>query len=83
MRIVRSSICSALDQTAVYAMRLLSERLVEYVNKHFPLIDGYQLQKSEILSFEQLMRTFNMEYPTYRLLIDMGGYGHAAFCIRL
>ena len=72
-----------LDQTAVYAMRLLSERLVEYVNKHFPLIDGYQLQKSEILSFEQLMRTFNMEYPTYRLLIDMGGYGHAAFCIRL
>ncbi|MDE7327830.1 MAG: hemerythrin domain-containing protein [Lachnospiraceae bacterium] len=72
-----------LDQTAVYAMRLLSERLVEYVNKHFPLIDGYKMQKSEILSFEQLMRTFNLDYPTYSLLVDMGGYGHAAFCILL
>lgn len=72
-----------IDQTALYAVRVISEKFVDDVKTHFPLTDGYTLEKSEVISFEQFLRTFNMEYPIYSFLFELENTGKFVFCVRL
>ena len=71
-----------LDKTVVYAMKVLSQKFVDCVATHFILTDGYELERNDMLTFEQFTRTFDKEYPPYNLLFDMGGKGYFAFCIK-
>ncbi|MCM1568748.1 MAG: hemerythrin domain-containing protein [Roseburia sp.] len=70
------------DQTVLYAMRILSQQFMDCVGKHFALTKGCRLDKTDLLTFEQLLRTFDKEYPTYSLLFNTEGKGYFAFCVR-
>lgn len=70
------------DKTVIYAMKMLSQQFMDIIKKHFLLPDTYQLEKNDLLTFEQLLRTFEKEYPPYSLLFSTGGKGYFAFCIR-
>lgn len=70
------------DKTVVYAMKVLSQQFLSCVGQHFQLLDNYQLEKNDLLTFEQLVRTFDKSYPPYSLLFNMGGKGYFAFCVK-
>jgi len=72
-----------IDRTALYAVKVISEKFVDDIKTHFPLTEGYTLEKSEVISFEQFLRTFNMEYPVYSLLFELENTGKFVFCVRM
>lgn len=70
------------DKTVLYAMKVLSEQFMDCIGKHFTITSGYQLNKNDFLTFDQLIRTFYKEYPPYSLLFNVGGKGYFAICIK-
>lgn len=70
------------DKTVIYAMKMLSQQFMALIKKQFELPDEYQLEKNDLLTFDQLLRTFEKEYPPYSLLFSTDGKGYFAFCIR-
>lgn len=73
---------SRIDKTVVYAMRVLSQKLVDCVAAFFELTSAYELERNDVLTFEQFIRTFDKEFPPYSLLFNTGGKGYFAFCIK-
>lgn len=73
---------SRIDKTVVHAIKILSQKFMECIRGHFETPDEYQLQKDDILTFEQLVRTFDKDFPPYSLLFNMEKKGYFAFCIR-
>lgn len=71
-----------IDQTVITAMKLLSEQFVSHVKTHFPLIEGYKLERNDRLTFEQLLHTFAKEYPPFSLLFNAENKGYFAFCVQ-
>lgn len=71
------------DRTALYAIKIICEKFVDDIKTHFPLTDGYTLEKSDVISFAQFRRTFEMEYPIYSLLFELENQGKFVFCVRL
>lgn len=71
------------DRTALYAIKVVSEKFVEEIKTHFPLTDGYRLERSEVVSFDRFLRTFDIEYPVYSLLFGTENMGQFVFCVRL
>ena len=49
------------DKTIAEAMKLISGKFMECMETHFSLKDSYKLEKVNILSFEQLVRSFEFE----------------------
>lgn len=72
-----------IDRTALYAMKIISEKFMDEVKVHFPLTDGYVLEKTEIITFDQFVRMLKIEAPVYSLLLETQGYGKFALCVRL
>lgn len=72
-----------IDKTALYAVKVISEKLIDNVRTHFPLTDGYRREKTEIIDFEQFVRTFSIDDPVYSVLFQTEGYGQFALCVRL
>ncbi|MBD5393122.1 MAG: hypothetical protein HDR71_02395 [Lachnospiraceae bacterium] len=70
------------DKTVLYAMRILSEQFMDCIGKHFTITSGYELNKNDFLTFDQLVRTFHKEYPPYSMLFNVGGKGYMALCIK-
>ena len=70
------------DKTVVHAIKALSLKFIECVRAHFELPDQYRLHKEDILTFEQLVRTFDNEYPPYSLLFHVEKMGYFGFCVR-
>lgn len=69
-----------IDQTVVTAMKLLSEQFIGRLKSHFPLVDGYTLERNDMMSFELFVRSFDREYPPFSLLFSAEGKGYFAFC---
>lgn len=71
-----------IDKTVVYAMKVLSQKLVDCVAANFPISNTYELQKSDIMTFDQLTNAFDRQFPKYSLLFRTGFNHYFAFCIR-
>lgn len=71
-----------IDQTVVYAIKALSQKFMTCISCHFILNENYRLQKDDILTFEQLVRTFDKDYPPYSLLFNVDQKGYFGFCVR-
>ena len=69
-----------IDQTVITAMKLLSEQFVTRLKTHFPLTECGTLERNDMLTFEQFVRTFDKEYPPYSLLLGAEGKGYFTFC---
>lgn len=72
-----------IDRTALYAVKMISEKFMDEIKKCFPFSEECHLEKTEIITFEQFRRIFNIKDPAYSLLLESEGYGHFAFCVRL
>lgn len=70
------------DKTVVDTMRLLSQKFMNSVESHFQLTGGSKVEKNDLLTFGQLLRTFEKEYPPYSLLFNLEGQGYLGFCVR-
>ena len=69
-----------IDQTAIAAMKILAEQFMGTLRGHFMSDKKYLLEKSDLMTFEQFVRTFDKEYPPYSLLFSVEGKGYCAFC---
>lgn len=70
------------DKTVLYAIKALSEQFVARVGTHFLINRGCKLEKHDMLTFEQLLRAFDKEYPPYSLLFSADQKGYFAICAR-
>lgn len=70
------------DKTVQYATQMLSEKFMDWIGCHFILDEKYELKATNVLTFDQILRTFQDGYPPYSLLFGTGGKGYFAFCIR-
>ena len=69
-----------IDKTSIYAMKILSEQFVDYIKSHFTFDNSYRLEKNDMMTFDQFVRTFDKTYPPYSLLFNTEGKGYFAFC---
>lgn len=69
-----------IDQTAISAMKILAEQFVSTLKGHFMTDKKYYLEKNDLMTFDQFVRTFDKEYPPYSLLFSAEGKGYCAFC---
>lgn len=72
------------DKTVSDAMKMLSQRFMKCLSSHFILTAGYRLDKTDMLTFAQIQRVFNMDkqYPAYSLLFSTEKNDYFAFCVR-
>ena len=68
------------DQTAISAMKILSEQFVSTLKEHFMVGRKFYLEKNDYMTFDQFVRTFDKTYPRYSLLFSSEGKGYCAFC---
>ena len=68
------------DQTAISAMKILSEQFVSTLKEHFMVGKKFYLEKNDYMTFDQFVRTFDKTYPRYSLLFSSEGKGYCAFC---
>lgn len=73
-----------IDKTVIQAMKLLSQKFMLCICAHFPLAKDDQLEKIDVMTFEQVERMFvtSREYPPYSLLFRTEMNGYFAFCAR-
>ncbi len=71
-----------IDQTAVSAMRILSEQFIGTLKDHFMSEKKYYLERNDLLTMEQFVRTFDKEYPPYSMLFSVEGRGYCALCVK-
>lgn len=69
-----------IDQTAISAMKILSEQFIQYIKPHFSFNNSYTLEKNDMMTFDQFVRTFDKKYPPFSLLFRAEGKGYFAFC---
>ena len=71
-----------LDQTACSAMKILSEQLAEKLRPHLMQDKQYLLERNDLMTLEQFVRTFDKTYPPHSLLFGIEGKGYCAFCAK-
>ncbi|MDE7133389.1 MAG: hypothetical protein K2O65_16620, partial [Lachnospiraceae bacterium] len=71
------------DLTVVSAMKILSEQFVAHLKSHFIFDKGHRLERNDMMSFEQFVRTFDKQFPPFSLLFSAEGMGYFAFCAQL
>ncbi len=70
-----------IDKTIVEAMQVISRRFMQCMETHFSLGEDYQYEKINILSFEQVVHSFDKQYPPYSLLFCTEKNDYFALCI--
>ena len=72
------------DKTVVYAIKALSHKFMDGVREHFAITEGYELEKMDLMTFEQFAKMFVMdkEYPPYSLLFSTEKNGYFVFCLK-
>ncbi|MDE6853157.1 MAG: hemerythrin domain-containing protein [Lachnospiraceae bacterium] len=70
-----------IDKTVVYAMKALSQKFMSCMEEHFELIEEYQLEKINTLSFDQFARIFDRNYPPYSMLFTTEKNNYFVICI--
>ncbi len=69
------------DKTVIYTVKVLSQNFIEQMAVHFT--DGEPAwEKTDVMTFDQVLNTFYKEYPPYSMLFGTGGKGYFAICIR-
>lgn len=71
------------DKTVVYAVKTISQQLIQSIGTHFNPQNAAKLEKKDILSFELFLKLFEKTYPPYSLLFSTGGRGYFAICINM
>lgn len=71
------------DKTVVDAMKILSQKFMDYIAVHFMLTNKYVLERNDMLTFEQFTRTFDKEFPPYSLLFNTDKKGYFVFCVKM
>lgn len=69
------------DKTVAYAMKMLSQKFMTCVEEHFSLEAGYQFEKSNMMSYDQFVRTFDRHYPPYSLLFSTENNNYVVLCV--
>lgn len=69
------------DKTVADAMGMLSIQFVDYLRKYFPDSIQYELEKSDMLSFDQFAKIFYKQCPACSLLYNIEGKGYIVLCI--
>lgn len=67
------------DDMVVNIMRYLSRQFMERIRENFPSVDLFKLEKESLLTYEQLVDSFERTNPACSLLFDTGN-GYFAFC---
>lgn len=67
------------DDMVVNIMRYLSRQFMERIRENFPFVDLFKLEKESLLTYEQLVDSFERANPACSLLFDTGN-GYFAFC---
>lgn len=70
------------DKTVSDAVKILSQKLMGCIAKHFVLTDGFRLEKVDLLTFEQVVRAFEKQCPPYSLLFSTDKNNYFAFCVK-
>ncbi|MCM1537317.1 MAG: response regulator [bacterium] len=68
-----------LDDMVINISRYLSKQFMERVKESFPALASFTLEKENLLTYEQLVDSFDREQPACSLLFDTGE-GYFAFC---
>lgn len=69
------------DKTVADAMKMLSIQFVDYLRKYFPNGVQYQLEKSDMLSFDQFSKIYYKQCPACSFLFNIEGKGYIVMCI--
>ena len=72
-----------IDLMVITAMKMLSEQFINRLKSHFPLTDYGTLERNDLMSFEQFVRTFDREFPPFSLLFSAEGKGYFALCAQV
>ncbi len=70
------------DKTVSDAVKILSQKLMDCIAKHFVLTDGFRLEKVDLLTFEQVVRAFEKQCPPFSLLFSTDKNNYFAFCVK-
>lgn len=68
-----------IDEMAVNVSRYLSRQFLERMKESFPALEAFELEKESLLTYEQLLDSFERDYPSCSLLLDTGS-GYFGFC---
>lgn len=68
-----------IDDMAINVSRYISRQFLERIRESFPALEFFELEKENLLTYEQLNDTFEREHPSCSLLFDTGA-GYFAFC---
>lgn len=69
------------DKTVVDAMKMLSLQFIDYLNKYFPLSTKYNLEKTDILTFDQFAKIYYKQCPACSLLFNVENKGYIVMCV--
>lgn len=67
------------DDMVINVTRYISRQFLERIRENFPSIDLFQVEKESLLTYEQLVDSFERANPSCSLLFDTGN-GYFAFC---
>ena len=67
------------DDMVINITRYISRQFLERIRENFPSMDLFKVEKESLLSYEQLVDSFNRSNPSCSLLFDTGS-GYFAFC---
>lgn len=70
------------DKTVIYTLKILSRQFIERIALHFKLEGEPAWEKTDAMTFDQVLKTFYKEYPPYSMLFGTGGKGYFAVCIK-
>ncbi len=67
------------DDMVINVTRYISRQFLERIRESFPSIDLFKVEKESLLTYEQLVESFERATPSCSLLFDTGN-GYFAFC---
>lgn len=68
------------DDMVINITRYMSRQMLEKLRECLPFADMYELESESLLTFEQVVNSFERVYPSCSLLFDMGN-GYFTFCV--
>lgn len=70
-----------MDKVVADAAKLIAEQYMKRIAMYYKSIGMYTLEKTNMLTEEQMVQDFRIEYPKYSLLFNTGK-GYMAVCIK-
>lgn len=67
------------DDMVINVTRYISRQFLERIRENFPSVDLFKVEKESLLTYEQLVDSFERTNPSCSLLFDTGN-GYFAFC---